>query len=85
MRDAIVAAGRDLSLEEAIGALRLVLRRVVAIDALNADPRHVAMTMARLVEVIVRTIRMQHTLSGTLSGGLSDAITQLLTEIGLGD
>jgi hypothetical protein len=85
LRAAIASAGGELSLGEEIGALRLMLRRVLAVDALDGDPRAVAQTLTRLVEAIVRAVRMQRTISGELSGGLSEALTQILTEIGLGD
>src|SRR4051812_10483399 len=57
---AIADGGGELSLEQEIGALRLILRRVVAMDALDGDPESVARTMTRLVEAIVRATRMQH-------------------------
>jgi hypothetical protein len=85
LRAAIAAAGGDLSLGEEIGALRLMLRRVLAVDALDGDPRAAAQTMTRLVETIVRAVRMQRAISGDLSGGLSEALTRILTEIGMGD
>lgn len=84
VRAAIVACGADLSLGAEIGALRLVLQRVVAVDALDSDPKDLAVTMTRLVDSIVRTIRLQRTISGGQADAMADAVTTILLELGLG-
>jgi len=77
-------AGERTLLPE-IGALRLQLQRVVAVDALDGDPHQVATTMTRMVDTIVRAMRMQHALSGNLAETVSAAFTTVLLEMGLGD
>ena len=84
VRAAIAACGADLSLGAEIGALRLVLQRVVAVDALESDPKELAVTMTRLVDSITRTIRLQRTLSGGRADAIADAVTTVLLELGLG-
>jgi hypothetical protein len=84
LRQAIAAAGADLSLDGEIGALRLILARVVAVDALEGDADAVARTITRLVDAIVRAVRMQRSLSGDQAESLAAAVTTILTEIGLG-
>jgi hypothetical protein len=61
---AVVAAveaghGSATSLEGEIQALRLVLSRVLAVDALDSEPREAAQTVTRLVDTIVRAVRAQ--------------------------
>jgi hypothetical protein len=77
-------AGERTLLPE-IGALRLQLQRVVAVDALEGDPHQVAVTMTRVVDTIVRAMRMQHALTGELADTVSAAFTTVLLEMGLGD
>lgn len=84
VRSAIVACGAELSLGAEIGALRLVLQRVIAVDALESDPKDLAVTMTRLVDSITRTIRLQRTLSGGQADTIADAVTTVLLELGLG-
>lgn len=81
----LAAIGGDLSLEQEIGALRLVLQRVIAMDALDGDPRDIAPTITRLVDGIVRAVRAQRTVSGELADDLSAALTTVLIEMGLGE
>lgn len=84
VRGAIAACGADLSLAAEIGALRLVLQRVIAVDALESDPKDLAVTMTRLVDSIVRTIRLQRAISGGQADAIADAVTTVLLELGLG-
>lgn len=77
--------GDDLSLGQEIGALRLMLQRVIAMDALDGDPRDSAPTIARLVDGIVRAVRAQRAISGELADDLSGALTTVLVELGLGE
>ncbi len=77
--------GTECSLVEEIGALRVVLRRLIAMDALEGDPNETAATMARLVDTIARAARADRALSGRLSDDLSSALTTVLIEMGVGE
>jgi hypothetical protein len=81
----LTAIGGELSLGQEIGALRLMLHRVIAMDALDGDPRDTAATIARLVDGIVRAVRAQRAISGELADDLSAALTTVLIEMGLGE
>ncbi len=85
VQEIIQQAGSDRSLEHEIGALRIVLNRVIAMDALEGDPASTAATVARLVDSIVRAVKMQRALSGDLADDLADALTTVLVEMGLGE
>jgi hypothetical protein len=65
----------DAALEGEIGALRLVLSRVIAVDALAGEPRDLALTVTRLVDAIVRAIKTRHGLAPTDHDAL-DALTE---------
>jgi hypothetical protein len=81
----LTGIGRELSLGQEIGALRLMLQRVIAMDALDGDPRDTATTIARLTDGIVRAVRAQRAISGELADELSAALTTVLIELGLGE
>ncbi len=81
----IQQAGSERSLEHEIGALRIVLNRVIAMDALEGDPAATAATVTRLVDSIVRAVKMQRALAGDLADDLADALTTVLIEMGLGE
>lgn len=85
VRQVIEAAGVDHSLDDEIGALRIILKRVIAMDALDGDPRETAATVTRLVDSIVRAVRAQRALSGDLANDLTAALTTVLLEMGLGE
>jgi len=78
-------AGKSGSLQQEIGALRIVLNRVIAMDALDGDPAKTAATVARLVDSLVRAVKMQRALEGELADDLAGALTTVLIEMGLGD
>lgn len=82
---AIEAAASEPTLTGEIGALRLVLQRVLAADALDGDPDRLAATATKLVDGIVRATRMQHTLAGEQADELTGAFTTILRDLGLGD
>ena len=84
IRHLVETGGGDLSLVEEIGSLRLVLRRVMAIDGLDSDPRDTAQTVARLANSIVYAVQAQRAISGRLADDLTDALTTILIEMGLG-
>lgn len=85
VQQVIRQAGTDGSLQQEIGALRIVLQRVIAMDALDGDPTKTAATVARLVDSLVRAVKMQRALEGELADDLAGALTTVLIEMGLGD
>jgi uncharacterized membrane protein YccC len=84
IRKLVEDGGGDLSLAEEIGSLRLILRRVMAVDGLDSDPRDTAQTVARLANAIVYAVQAQRTISGRLADDLTDALTTILIEMGHG-
>ncbi len=54
-------------------------------DALDGDPAKTAATVARLVDSLVRAVKMQRALEGDLADDLAGALTTVLIEMGLGD
>ncbi len=78
----IARAGSEGSLNDEIGALRLVLARVLAEEE---DPARLATSIPRIVDAVVRAVRAQRTLSGTMAEDLTEALTQMLIELGLGE
>lgn len=80
----IDAGSGDLSLEQEIASLRLILRRVMAVDALEGDPGRTAQTVARLANAIAYNVRAQRAISGQLADDLTGALTVILTEMGVG-
>lgn len=77
----IARAGSEGSLKDEIGALRLVLARVLAEEE---DPARLATSIPRIVDAVVRAVRAQRTLSGTMAEDLTEVLTQVLIELGLG-
>ncbi|MCM8749462.1 hypothetical protein NET02_09910 [Thermomicrobiaceae bacterium CFH 74404] len=75
-------AGSAQSLAEEIGALRLVLARVLAEED---DPERLATSIPRIVDTVVRAVRAQRALSGVMAEHLTEALTQVLIELGLGE
>ena len=68
------------SLSEEIGALRIVLARLLAEED---DPSRLASSIPRIVDAVVRAVRAQRSISGVLAEGLTQAVTQVLIELGL--
>lgn len=68
------------SLADEIGALRLVLARLLVAEE---DPARLASSIPRIVDATVRAMRAQRTLSGALAESVTEALTQLLIELGL--
>lgn len=75
-------AGSAQTLAEEIGALRLVLARVLAEED---DPERLASSIPRIVDTVVRAVRAQRALSGAMAENLTEALTQVLIELGLGE
>ncbi len=69
------------SLTEEIGALRIVLARLLAEED---DPARLATSIPRVVDAVVRAVRTQRAIDGAMAEGLTDAVTQVLIELGLG-
>ncbi len=69
------------SLSEEIGALRLVLARLLVEEE---DPARLATSIPRVVDAVVRAIRTQRAISGDTAEGLTSAVTQVLIDLGLG-
>lgn len=75
------AGDDELTLREEIGALRLVLARVLAEEP---DLRHQATSVPRIINTVIRAAQVQRLLSGSKAGAITEAITQVLIELGLG-
>jgi hypothetical protein len=88
MLAAMAVGGERVPLEGEIRALRLILSRVIALDALEGEPREVAQTVTRLVDTIVRAVRAQHGLVGDGADGelaaLAALVSSVMDEIGMG-
>lgn len=84
VRGIVAATAGDAPLAGEIRSLRLILSRVVALDALEGEPREVAQTATKLVDTIVRAVRAQHGLSGGDAGALMAVVEALLAEQGMG-
>lgn len=79
--EVLAEAGHGASLADEIGALRLVLARVLAEEE---DPAQLASSIPRIVGVLVRAVRAQRTISGEAAEDFTEALTQVLIELGLG-
>lgn len=69
------------SLTDEIGALRLVLARLLAEEA---DTTRLATSIPRVVDAVVRAVRAQRAISGEVAESLTSAVTQVLIDLGLG-
>lgn len=69
-------------LDDEIGALRLVLARVLETEE---DPRQLATSIPRIVDALVRATRVQRQVQGDQAEGLTEALTQVLIELGMGE
>lgn len=68
------------SLSEEIGALRVLLARLLAEEE---DPARLATSIPRVVDAVVRAVRAQRAIGGEMADSLSGAVTQVLIELGL--
>ena len=68
------------SLSEEIGALRIVLARLLAEED---DPARLATSIPRVVDTVVRARRAERSMSGARAESLTQAVTQVLIELGL--
>jgi hypothetical protein len=83
LQAAIDASSSERSLATEIGALRLMLQRVVATELLDGDPRETSQTITRLVDAIIRALRMEQTLAASFEDDLRAAVTRVFAEQGL--
>ena len=81
MRKVITEAAQAMSehgLTEEIGALRVVLSRLVNEEQ---DLSKLASNVTRVASVAVQAARAQRAISGDVAQGLTSALTQILTEL----
>jgi hypothetical protein len=83
LQAALAASASERHLTAEIGALRLMFQRVVATELLDGDPRETTQTMTRLVDAIIRALRMEQTLAGSFEDEFRAAVTRVFTEHGL--
>lgn len=82
LRAGVPGQDRAPPLDDEIGALRLVLARVLESEE---DPRRLATSIPRIVDALVRATRAQRQVQGDQAEGLTEALTQVLLELGLGE
>jgi len=80
LRAWIAEQGRKESLAEEIGALRAVLARLLATD--GADAGRLSQSVPRVVNAIVRALRVQRLLAGETAGDLNEMLTRILADLG---
>ena len=79
----IAEQGREGSLAEEIGALRVVLAQLLATG--GADAAALSQSVPRVVNAIVRAQRTQRLLAGESAGDLNEMMTRILADMGLGE
>jgi hypothetical protein len=82
LRAGVPDQDRAPPLDDEIGALRLVLAKVLETEE---DPRRLATSIPRIVDALVRATRAQRLVQGDQAEGLTEALTQVLLELGLGE
>jgi hypothetical protein len=80
LRAWIAEQGRKESLAEEIGALRAVLACLLATD--GADAGRLSQSVPRVVNAIVRALRVQRLLAGETAGDLNEMLTRILADLG---
>lgn len=78
----IAEAGREGSLTDEIGSLRVVLKRLMDEER---DSQRLSESIPRVVNATVRALKAQRAISGETAGDLTEALTRVLLEIGLGE
>ena len=73
----------DQSLATEIGALRLMVRRVIVTELLDGDLREASLTLTRLVDALIRALRMEQTLATRLEDELRTVVTRFFAGQGL--
>ncbi|MEJ7837211.1 MAG: hypothetical protein WKF81_00220 [Thermomicrobiales bacterium] len=69
----------ELGLSEEIGSLRVVLARLLAEED---DLNRLAMNVARVVSVTLRTVQAHHELTGQSASDILDELSKALDELG---
>jgi hypothetical protein len=83
LQQLIAEQGREGSLAEEIGALRVVLAQLLATG--GADAVALSQSVPRVVNAIVRAQRTQRLLAGESAGDLNEMMTRILADMGLGE
>jgi hypothetical protein len=78
LAQALAEAGRRETLTDEIGALRVVLLRLLDEED---DPHRLATDIARIVNAIVHALRAQRVLAGDTTGDLNELVTRVLAEV----
>jgi hypothetical protein len=78
LAQALAEAGHRDTLTDEIGALRVILLRLLDEED---DPHRLAADVSRLVNAIVRALRAQRTLAGETAGDLTELVTRVLAEV----
>jgi hypothetical protein len=82
----LAQAGAESSLTEEIGALRVVLKRLVdEVNAQGSDAHRLSESIPRVVSATVRAVKAQRAIAGETAGDLTEALTRVLIELGLGE
>ena len=64
-------------------ALRVVLAQLLA--TVGGDPERLSQDVPRVVNAIVRAVRVQYLLAGESAGDLTASLTRILAELGVGE
>ncbi|HEY7036016.1 MAG TPA: hypothetical protein VH482_32080 [Thermomicrobiales bacterium] len=78
LREVIAQAAAERGLADEIGALRVVLARLLLEEA---DLSKLVTGVARLASVTVQATRAQRAIAGEQADGLTEAIAQILAEL----
>jgi hypothetical protein len=79
----IAERGRGENLAAEIGALRVVLAQLLA--TAGGDAGRLSQDVPRVVNAIVRAVRVQYLLAGESAGDLTASLTRILAELGVGE
>ena len=81
---AAVAGQASLPPAEEIAVIRTMIARTAALNALEEDPGKSALTVARLIEALVRLLRAQQLIAGEPDDPVEAMMYDVLEELGLG-
>ena len=82
VREVMEEAGREGALTDEIGALRIVMNKLLAEDK---NAQRLSVSIPRVVNATVRALKAQHAISGDAASNLTEALTRVLIEMGLGE
>lgn len=74
-------AGEDLSFDEHVGTLRLMLWRLLAVDVFGGDPIEPAHAASMIVQSIVATMKAQREVEGDRADDVARALSVVLDEL----